>query len=79
MNPKWERRLQMFLILCIMGLCVYIGSMFNRIANVQALEPEFKIFSVCLEDQMFAVAMKTNAISITPIMNRNSSTQMRCK
>jgi hypothetical protein len=47
--------------------------------NVQALEPEFKIFSVCLEDQKFAVAMKTNAISITPIMNRNSSTQMRCK
>jgi hypothetical protein len=47
--------------------------------NVQALEPEFKIFSVCLEGKKFAVAMKSNAISITPILGEFDGRQMRCK
>jgi hypothetical protein len=47
--------------------------------QVQALEPEFKIFSVCLEGKKFAVAMKPNAISISAIFSWSHGGQMRCK
>lgn len=36
----------------------------------QKNEPEFKIFSVCLEGHEFAVAMKHDSISITPIFEK---------
>lgn len=61
----------------LIGLILFIVFLLKP-EESKPMEPEFKIFSVCLEGKKFAIAMKSNAISITPILS-DYNIQERCK